>query len=108
VPDVERTGGVGRHELDLRPPDHVRHRPERPGLRRTEEVLKALGKASVLAAHEPTARLVLLTPELPEPASVGGRSLAAVVGDGPGRTVADAIELDSVGGYGRLKRLAAG
>lgn len=73
---------------------------ERPGLRRTEELWKALGKASALAALHPKARLVLLSPELPEPSSAGGRALDAVTGDG--RTVTAVIELATAEGYGRL------
>jgi site-specific DNA-methyltransferase (adenine-specific) len=81
---------------------------ERPGLRRWEELWKALGKASVLEAMEPAARLVLLSPELPDAASAGGRALAAVTGQGEGNTVAAVVELVTAEGCEKLRDLAGG
>lgn len=81
---------------------------ERPGLRRWEELWKALGKASVLAALEPDARLVLLSPDLPDASGAGGRALAAVTGDGKGKTVVAVVELVTTEGCERLRDLADG
>jgi hypothetical protein len=80
----------------------------RPGLKRTEVLWRALGRASVVAAAEPSARLVLLTTDIPPPTSAGGRALAAVRGPGPGKTVVDVICLLDAGDLARLARYAEG
>ena len=53
---------------------------QRPGLRRTDTLWKALGKASVLHSIEPSTRLVLFTTDRPAPNSVGGRALKMMTG----------------------------
>lgn len=63
----------------------------RPGLRRTDTLWKALGKAAVIHAAEPKARLVLLTTDAPASNSAGSKALATVLG--PGKAVHDVIEL---------------
>ena len=63
----------------------------RPGLRRTDTLWKALGKAGVIHATDPKARLVLLTTDAPAPNSAGAKALAALLG--PGKAVHDVIEL---------------
>lgn len=52
---------------------------QRPGLRRTDTLWKALGKAAVLHASEPDTPLVLLTTDRPAPNSSGDRALKALV-----------------------------
>ena len=76
----------------------------RPGLLRADTLWKALGRASVLAASAPSARLLLLTPHLPRPRSDGDRTLRTL---GPG-TVFDALELFDESTSARLARYAAG
>ena len=80
----------------------------RPGLRRTDTLWKALGKASVLAASEVQVRLVLLTTDQPPPSSAGGRALAAVRGKGVGKTVFDVVELLDEMDLKRLQEHAEG
>ena len=81
---------------------------DRAGLRRTDTLWKALGKASVL--HEstrdnPAARpFLLLTSDLPARGSAGAKALRAV--RGPGRPILDAIEMLSVDGQLQLRRYA--
>jgi DNA modification methylase len=73
------------------------------GLLRTDNVWKAIGRASVLHAAG-VERVVLLAPELPSPRTDGGRALA-----GAGREVfVDAIALLDDGDRARLRTLAAG
>jgi site-specific DNA-methyltransferase (adenine-specific) len=74
-----------------------------PGLRRTDNLWRALGKASLVAAADVPARLVLLTTELPAANSPGDKALALVRGSGPGKTIADVMHLLD---EGDLKRLA--
>jgi site-specific DNA-methyltransferase (adenine-specific) len=75
----------------------------RPGLRRTDTLWKAIGKAAVIHAAEPKAQLVLLTTDAPAPGSAGAKALAQVVG--PGRPILDVIQLlsrtdqERLGGY---------
>jgi site-specific DNA-methyltransferase (adenine-specific) len=80
----------------------------RPGLKRTDTLWKALGKASVLAGCEPEVRLVLLTTDVPAPNSAGARALAQVQGRGPGKTVHDVIRLRDQGDLRRLQHYAQG
>jgi site-specific DNA-methyltransferase (adenine-specific) len=80
----------------------------RPGLRRTDTLWKALGKASVLAASEVRRPLVLLTTDVPAGGSAGHRALAAVRGAGAGKTVTDVIQLRDEGDLKRLREHAEG
>jgi hypothetical protein len=73
------------------------------GLLRTDNVWKAIGRASVLRAAG-VERVVLLAPELPPARTDGGRALA-----GAGREVfVDAIALLDDADRARLTALAAG
>jgi hypothetical protein len=73
------------------------------GLLRTDNVWKAIGRASVLRAAG-VERVVLLAPELPLARTDGGRALA-----GAGRDVfVDVIALLDDAGRARLQALAAG
>ena len=78
---------------------------QRNGLRRTETVLKALGRAAVLRAGRPDLPLVLLTTEAPAPGTPAAAALATQVG--PGRAVLDVIELLAPGDRERLRGHAA-
>lgn len=80
----------------------------RPGLKRTDTLWKALGKASVVSATVPGARLVLLTTDVPPPNSAGHRALAAVLGSGQGKTVRDVVELREPDDLRRLQAYARG
>ncbi|HEY8525820.1 MAG TPA: site-specific DNA-methyltransferase [Acidimicrobiales bacterium] len=81
-----------------------------PGLRRTETVLRALGKAHVIAGGRDrlgelrSAPLVLLTSHLPRPGSDSDRMLRAA---GPSAFF-DAIEILDDEGFARLRAYAAG
>ncbi len=79
---------------------------QRPGLRRTDTLWKALGKASVLHSSEPNTRLVLLTTDRPAPNSAGARALDVVTGEG--KPVRDVIGMLSPNDLNRLKSLATG
>lgn len=76
-----------------------------PGLRRTDILWKALGKAAVLAQGERDRPLVLLTTHLPVPGSAGAKALAAATG--PDRPIYDVIEIlspdhiERLGAYAR-------
>ena len=76
----------------------------RPGLLRAETLWKALGRASVLAAADPDARLLVLTPRLPRPGGEGDRALRTL---GPS-TVFDVIELFDDAATGRLGKYGGG
>lgn len=77
----------------------------RAGLRRTNTLWKALGKASVLhASRDDDYRLVFLTTDLPPRNSAGGQALRVA----HGITFHDAIEMRSTEGQERLKRYAEG
>lgn len=77
----------------------------RAGLRRTDTVWKALGKASVLhASRDDDYRLVLLTTDLPPRNSAGGQALRAAHGS----TFHDAIAMLGSEGQDRLRRYAKG
>ena len=77
----------------------------RAGLRRTDTLWKALGKAAVLkGANSGVYRLILLTTDLPPPNSAGFAALKAVRGE----VFHDAIEMLSPEGQQRLRRYAAG
>ena len=78
----------------------------RPGLRRTDTLWKALGKAAVLHAAEPGIPLVLLTTDAPVPGSAGAAALAAMCGEGKG--IHDVVEFLDEKGVERLRDYAAG
>ena len=79
---------------------------QRPGLRRTDTLWKALGKAAVLHSRPSKDPLVLLTTDRPAPNSSGDRALRAVTGtDGP---VYDVIEMADPQDLDRLRALASG
>ena len=59
----------------------------RPGLKRTDTLWKALGKALILSTVQPNVPLVLITTDLPARASAGDAALQQVTG--PGQAVAD-------------------
>ena len=75
----------------------------RPGLRRTDTLWKALGKAAVVRAIR-QASLVLLTTDLPDPGSAGYLALQST------REILyhDAIEMFSPEGQRRLRHYASG
>jgi modification methylase len=75
------------------------------GLRNSENVWKTLGKAAVLKSELGDAgRLLLLTTDLPSPASSAGTALAAVKGE----LYVDVLDLRSARAYEQLDRHAAG
>ena len=77
----------------------------RAGLRRTDTLWKALGKAAVLKESGLEAyRLVLLTTDVPPSSSAGGAALRAATG--PDKVVFDAIEMLSPDGLRRLAHYA--
>ncbi len=76
----------------------------RAGLRRTDTLWKALGKAAILRRTEPDSRLILLTTDLPPRRSAGGAALRS----GRGHIFHDAIEMLSPEGQERLLAYARG
>lgn len=81
------------------------------GLRRTDVLWKALGKAAVLHAQYPEHPLVLLTTEAPVAGSAGDRAWRALqTPEGPDAigAVADVIEIGSDQALERLRRFARG
>lgn len=76
----------------------------RPGLIRTDTLWKTLGRASVLKAKEPDAKLLVVTSNLPKPKSEGEKALKAV----GSWSVFDAIEMFDPAGVARLRAYAAG
>ncbi len=81
---------------------------QRPGLRRTDTLWKALGKASVLHSFDRNIRLVLLTTDRPTPNSAGDRALKQLTGLGSGNAVQAVIEMDSPEDLEFLAHLATG
>lgn len=79
---------------------------QRPGLRRTDTLWKALGKASVLHSKNPKTRLVLLTTDRPTLNSAGDRALKELTG--PNKAVRAVIEMASPEDLKRLADLAGG
>lgn len=83
----------------------------RSGLKRTDTLWKALGKAAVLyhSGEVPTVPLVLLTTDAPTPGSAGAKALRLVLGDD--KPVFDLVELlnaedqERLGGYARHGRI---
>ncbi|MXZ53804.1 MAG: site-specific DNA-methyltransferase [Acidimicrobiaceae bacterium] len=79
---------------------------QRPGLRRTDTLWKALGKAAVLHSRRDRDPLVLLTTDRPVPNSAGDRALQAVTGtDDPVYAV---IEMEDPEDLRLLRALASG
>ncbi len=79
---------------------------QRPGLRRTDTLWKALGKAAVLHSYDPDTPLVLLTTDRPAPNSAGHRALQALTG--PGKPIRAVIGMLSPEDLERLAELASG
>ena len=77
----------------------------RPGLKRTDTLWKAIGKAAVVHEVKRNARLVLLTTDAPSPGSAGARALDEVVGDK--KPIRDVIEMLNADHQQRLRRYAA-
>lgn len=70
---------------------------QRPGLRRTDTLWKALGKAAVLHSTNPDVPLVLMTTDRPAPNSSGHRALSALTGpDRPIRAVIGMLSPDDL------------
>ena len=79
----------------------------RTGLRRSDTLWKALGRAAVLHAELPDVPVVLLTTAAPAPGSAGDRAWRSVGPDaGAGAAVHDVVELGSAEGADRLRRYA--
>lgn len=76
----------------------------RPGLRRTDTLWKALGKAAVIKAADRSWPLVLLTTDLPDRGASGYLALQST----RGLLFHDAIDMFSSEGQRRLKLYAAG
>ncbi|WP_428117685.1 DNA-methyltransferase [Candidatus Poriferisodalis sp.] len=76
----------------------------RPGLLRADTLWKALGRASVLAAADPDAKLLLLTPHLPRAAGEGDRALRML----GAWTIFDAVEMFDDAAASRLRHYATG
>ncbi len=79
---------------------------QRPGLRRTDTLWKAIGRAAVLQTAGYRLPLVLITTDLPTPNSTGHRALEAVTG--PGKPVHAVVEMEDPDGLRRLAALADG
>ncbi|MGH2695331.1 MAG: hypothetical protein ACRDJJ_11050, partial [Actinomycetota bacterium] len=80
-------------------------RTARPGLRRTDTLWKALGKAAVLSAsNDEVCPLILLTTDLPPRNSAGYLALK----EARGSVYHDAIEMLSREGQDRLSAYASG
>jgi DNA modification methylase len=78
----------------------------RSGLRRTDTLWKALGRAAVVRQGGGVERLILLTTEAPIRNSAGHAALAAMMGpEGP---ITDVIELLEPAGHERLRAYARG
>jgi site-specific DNA-methyltransferase (adenine-specific) len=80
----------------------------RPGLRRTDTLWKAVGKAAVLQHTVAGARYVLLTTDMPAKNSAGWRALEVVRGPEAGKPLYDVIELRSVEDLARLRAYGQG
>jgi site-specific DNA-methyltransferase (adenine-specific) len=76
----------------------------RAGLKRTDTLWKALGKAAVLHERHPSTPLVLLTTDAPVKGSAGDAALRVVLG--PDKAIYDIVELLSSEGHERLHRYA--
>ena len=78
----------------------------RPGLRRTDTLWKALGKAAVLSTAHPSARFVVLTTDGLTPKSAGHGALSVLLG--PARPIHDVIVLSSTDDLERLRQHGRG
>lgn len=78
----------------------------RPGLKRTDTLWKALGKAAVLREIEPKIPLVLLTTDPPTKGSSGDTALRVLWG--ADKPIADVIRMQAAEDQHRLRRYAAG
>jgi site-specific DNA-methyltransferase (adenine-specific) len=78
----------------------------RPGLKRTDTLWKAIGRAAVLHEVERNARLVLLTTDKPEPASAGDLALRSVRGEG--KPIFDVLGMRDAEDMQRLREYAHG
>jgi DNA modification methylase len=78
----------------------------RPGLKRTDTLWKALGKAAVLHAVAPDTYLVLLTTDPPTRGGAGAAALDVVCG--PGRPVAAVLQMTKPDQQAKLRRFALG
>jgi site-specific DNA-methyltransferase (adenine-specific) len=81
----------------------------RAGLKRTDTLWKALGKAVVLHAADADdfdLPLVLLTTDRPTRGSAGDKALGMVTGPGRDKPILDVIEMMDVDGRARLTRYA--
>ena len=78
----------------------------RPGLRRTDTLWKAIGRASVLHTAGYSHPLVLLTTDRPAPDRAGHRALETVIG--PNKPVYAVIEMANAADLNRLRDLASG
>jgi site-specific DNA-methyltransferase (adenine-specific) len=76
----------------------------RPGLKRTDTLWKALGKAAVLHETLPDTPLVLLTTDAPPKGSAGDVALQVVLGDG--KPIKDVIQMRSRLDLARLRLYA--
>ena len=79
---------------------------QRPGLRRTDTLWKAIGRGAVLYSRPVTEPLVLLTTDRPAPNSAGQRALDAVTGDD--KPIRAVIEMGDPEDLERLGRFATG
>jgi DNA modification methylase len=78
----------------------------RPGLRRTDTLWKALGKAAVLHQAKNTVPLVLLTTDAPAPNSAGAAALTEMTGST--KPIRDVIVLRSADDLQRLRSYGRG
>ncbi|MCA1839828.1 MAG: DNA methyltransferase [Actinomycetota bacterium] len=76
----------------------------RAGLRRTDTIWKALGKAALMSEYDAGSRLILLTTDLPPMRSAGYVALRSA----RGRFFVDALEMLSLPGQKRLRKYALG
>ncbi len=79
------------------------------GLRRTDTLWKALGKAALIHAAQPDSPLVLLTTDVPSPRSPGERAWRSLAGGDDGGALAvvtDVIDMSSEDDRARLTRYA--
>jgi hypothetical protein len=74
------------------------------GLRRTDLLYRALGRASVVKLHDPDTRVLVLTSSLPKRNSAGDQALSAA----RGATIVDALVPTDGDARAALKRLATG
>ncbi|MGH9018800.1 MAG: hypothetical protein ACRDY1_13705, partial [Acidimicrobiales bacterium] len=81
----------------------------RAGLRRTDTLWRALGKAAVVRAAHPETPFVLMTTDAPVRGSAGDQALRMVRAgnDGSAGAVFDVIEMESADDRDRLRTYAA-